>query len=406
MVNLRSILALATLTVSAAALLSGCEPKPEAALMLEGESDSNPKQIDVIPAKSAVIMNVNTSAQPAVINTKISPKPKPQKPINPPPKTSQAQLKTTPVQPITRTSSPIKRCMNMSAMEAPNEGDWYNYKIKKSHLRAVAAAGFDTIRLPIRISVHTSPNPPYTIKPKLLSRIDQIINWSSEYNLQVIVDLHHFYALNDNADKEEPRLMAIWDQLAKRYANAPPNVMFELLNEPYGSVTNVRMDAINRRLLKRIRQDNPTRWVIVGPADYGGLHGMFRINPPKDPRILQSFHYYTPFEYTHQGSTWTDPPIPMGATWGSESDKRKIASDFSKAQKWADKRNISLFVGEFGTTKNMNHTDRAKWTKFIRQQAEEKNMSWCYWGWIGEFEAWNLETDNWIWPIKDALFER
>ncbi|MGB0906404.1 MAG: cellulase family glycosylhydrolase, partial [Maricaulaceae bacterium] len=247
--------------------------------------------------------------------------------------------------------SPINRCMNMSAMEAPNEGDWYNYKIRKSHLKAVSMAGFDTIRLPVRISAHTNKFPPYQIKPALLKRMDELVTWSIEYNLNIIIDVHNFYEINDNADTEEPRLDAIWDQLATHYAAAPSNVIFEFLNEPFGDMTNKRVDILNRRILKRIRRDNPNRWVIIGGAEWGTLHGLFRSNPPKDPKTIATFHYYNPFKYTHQGSNWTNPPIPMGAKWGSDKDKKKIMKDFQDAKNWSNENNIPLFLGEFGTHK-------------------------------------------------------
>ncbi|MGB0906403.1 MAG: hypothetical protein ACPGVT_02835, partial [Maricaulaceae bacterium] len=55
------------------------------------------------------------------------------------------------------------------------------------------------------------------------------------------------------------------------------------------------------------------------------------------------------------------------------------------------------------TTKNLQAHKRGAWTRFIRQQAEQQDMAWCYWGWIGEFKAWDLKRDNWIPPIINAL---
>ena len=50
--------------------------------------------------------------------------------------------------------SPVDRCMNLGgALEAPNEGDW-GYTIRAEDLETIKAAGFDTVRLPVRWDVH------------------------------------------------------------------------------------------------------------------------------------------------------------------------------------------------------------------------------------------------------------
>lgn len=51
------------------------------------------------------------------------------------------------------------RCVNLgNALEAPNEGDW-GYRIEPAHIRAIAAAGFDGIRLPVRWDAHAGAAP-------------------------------------------------------------------------------------------------------------------------------------------------------------------------------------------------------------------------------------------------------
>lgn len=303
----------------------------------------------------------------------------------------------------TQAAMPIKRCMNMSSMEAPNEGDWYNYKIRKQDLREVANAGFDTIRMPVRVSEHTALSAPYTIDPVLLARMDEVVSWGLEYGLQVIVDVHHYVELNEDADTHEPRLEAIWDQLARHYASAPPAVIFELINEPFDDMTVKRTDALNRRLLARVRQDNPNRWVIVGSAEWGTLGGLLKSNPPKDPKIISTFHTYEPFKYTHQGAEWMDPPLPMGVTWGTKKDMDSIAKNFRKAKKWGQKHGNPILLGEFGVNDKLPTHERARWTRHVRMTAEVNDMGWCYWDMMGGFNVWDRDVEAWIKPIKNAL---
>ncbi|MEM9055484.1 MAG: cellulase family glycosylhydrolase, partial [Pseudomonadota bacterium] len=110
---------------------------------------------------------------------------------------------TKPLHPIS--VSPISRCMNLgSALEAPREGEW-GYTVRQDDLLRIKDAGFDTIRLPVRWSVHTQETAPYAIDPDLVARVDEIVGWAGEIGLNIIVNVHHYDALNEDPDRHEPR---------------------------------------------------------------------------------------------------------------------------------------------------------------------------------------------------------
>ena len=68
-------------------------------------------------------------------------------------------------------NSRLGRGMNLgNALEAPNEGDW-GMKVEEEYLKAIADAGFQTVRLPVKWSAHAMKEPPYTIDPKFLARV-------------------------------------------------------------------------------------------------------------------------------------------------------------------------------------------------------------------------------------------
>ena len=93
----------------------------------------------------------------------------------------------------------IQRCINLgNALEAPNEGDW-GFIIRQSDLETIAEAGFDTVRIPIRWSAHADTEFPYTIDRDFFARIDEVVGWALEAELQVIIDLHHYVRNHDGA---------------------------------------------------------------------------------------------------------------------------------------------------------------------------------------------------------------
>jgi endoglucanase len=295
--------------------------------------------------------------------------------------------------------------MNMGgALEANYEGEW-GYKVRRNDIKRLKRAGFDTIRLPARISAHTQWQAPYRIDPSFLARIDEIARWATAENLQIIIDVHHYVEMmeDQNTDFHEERLEAIWNQLAMYFSKWPPNLMFEFLNEPYDSMSIDRVNSINRRLLSRIRKDNPTRWVIIGGGEWGTLGGLTKSNPPKDPRVVTTFHFYEPFDFTHQGAEFVDPPRPFGPVWGAVEDYSELSKTFAEAARWRNRTGMPLLLGEFGVYKSVSLGQRAQWTRAVRQEAEKNGFGWCYWDWSTSFLAFDTDRNRWLGQILTSL---
>ena len=83
-------------------------------------------------------------------------------------------------------AAPISRCINIgSALEAPSEGEW-GYTVRQADLKRIKEAGFDTIRLPVKWSAHTTTVAPYEIDPTLLARVDEILSSAEIGDLNVV----------------------------------------------------------------------------------------------------------------------------------------------------------------------------------------------------------------------------
>ncbi|MEO0548641.1 MAG: glycoside hydrolase family 5 protein [Pseudomonadota bacterium] len=300
--------------------------------------------------------------------------------------------------------SPISRCMNLGgALESPTEeGDW-GYIVRKADLERLREAGFDTIRLPIRWSTRAGLEPPYTLEPAFLERIEEIIDWSRRAGLNIIVNVHHYEALSEDPDTHEPRLEAIWSQLALHFAGMPPNVIFETINEPYGKMTVKRTDQLNARLLEIIREFNPNRWVILGTANWGNLDALQESRPEYDPRVMLTYHDYNPFEFTHQGAFWTDPELPTGLSWGTAADVADLDERLDEVLAVQDRLRMPVFVGEFGVYEEVPVVERARWTRAMREGMEARGLSWCYWDYATTLKAYDMDAEQWLPEMYEAL---
>ena len=296
------------------------------------------------------------------------------------------------------TAFPVERCINLgAAMEAPVEGDW-GYVIQETDIAEIAAAGFDTIRLPVRFSDHWNGE---RLSTDILARTDQVIGWATAQGLNTILDLHHFWDLNADPDAHIPDLFKIWSALALHYETAPDTLIFELFNEPEGAFTTARAVSVFQDITTMIRETHPDRWIITGGGDWNNLDETLRM-PSPGHREVRTFHYYHPWEFTHQQAAYLEDPPPP-STWGSPQDRATLSANMARAAA-ADG---PVFMGEFGVYAATDTVQRLNWISAVRQAAEAEGLPWCYWGFsqgdaIG-FSAYDTGTATWEPGMLDAL---
>ena len=293
---------------------------------------------------------------------------------------------------------PVERCINLgAAMEAPVEGDW-GYTIEQNHLTRIAGAGFDTVRLPVRVSAHWDGE---RLSPQILARADQVIGWAQAQGLNVILDLHHFREMAFDPASHTGDLIKIWRSLAAHYQGAPDSLMFELFNEPEGAFTTDRAVPVFREITEMIRETHPDRWIITGGGNWNELDEMLRL-PAPGHREVHTFHYYAPWAFTHQQAAYLpDPPPPT--TWGSAEDRAQLIADMARA----GATGAPVFLGEFGVYGATDPEQRLNWIAAVRRAAEDQGLPWCYWGFsqgdVTGFSAFTPSLDAWEPGMLDAL---
>lgn len=296
---------------------------------------------------------------------------------------------------------PVARCINLgAALEAPREGDW-GYTIQEPHLTLIAEAGFDTVRLPVRFDLYWHEE---QLDPALMARVDQVIGWAEAAGLQVILDLHHFEAMNSDPAANASQLIKIWAALGRHYAGHGDGLMFELFNEPNGAFTTALAAEIYAELRRILRRDHPERWIIAGGGNWNDLSEMEHLSAPDHPRDVRTFHFYDPWPFTHQQAPYLDDPPPARG-WGSLSDHAALEAAMDQAAAAEG----PVFLGEFGVYGATAPGPRLAWIRAVREAAEARALPWCYWGFSqGEgvgFSAFNTGTNAWDPGILDALFE-
>lgn len=298
---------------------------------------------------------------------------------------------------------PVRKCINMGgALEAPKEGEW-GYTFRQRDIVAVANAGFDTVRIPIKWSAHAGTRAPYTIDPAFFARIDQVMTWALQSRLNVIINVHHYDELYTNPDVHEPRLDALWAQIAQRYQTAPANVMFEIINEPRDAFSGQRVNVAQARALSIIRQTNPTRTTILAGDAWGSIEGMDNLQLPADPFVVGTVHYYGPYEFTHQGASWLPNAPPSGRPWPKTGDLNQLRTDIGRMVNFRNRIQAPVLMGEYGVTTEVPMHLRAAWTADVTRAFDEVGMPTCYFNFAAGFGTYDLPREQWHTPLLQAL---
>jgi endoglucanase len=308
---------------------------------------------------------------------------------------------------VPRASSPFRlgRGINFgNALDVPPGGHDRGFRLRERHFDEVRAAGFGTVRLPVRWSAYAQRARPFTIAPEFFARVDRAVDQALRRDLNVVINVHHYHELNEAPGEHAARFVALWRQIARRFAERPDRLVFELLNEPRGAMTADRWNALVPAALAAVRESDPGRTVIVGSVQMNDIAALSRLELPDDERVMATVHYYAPFEFTHQGAPWVEGSQPwLGTTWGDAADLDAVRRDLTEAAGWARRRGVPLFIGEFGAYEQADAASRIRWTAFVRRQAERLGLGWAYWDFATDFGAYRLGSGTWRKPLLDAL---
>jgi len=294
-------------------------------------------------------------------------------------------------------------------------------KFTKKDLQNIKSLGCDVIRLPITLHYMTNGAPNYEIDPLFYQYLDQVIDWTEELQLNLIID-NHTIEVATSKTVEAP-LLKIWPQMARHYKDRSMLVFYEILNEP-NKLLAADWEVIQAKVVESIRVYDTKHTIVVTGADWGGIGGLIALKKLSDPNLIYSFHFYDPFLFTHQGASWTNPsladlanvPFPYDAarmpacppslkgewvenslnySYKTDGTAAKLKSTIDLAVKYATTNGVKVFCGEFGVY-NMNSIDkdRVEWYKTVPAYLTQKSIPWTMWDYQGGFGLFNKGSNE------------
>jgi len=287
----------------------------------------------------------------------------------------------------------IMRGINIgNTLEPPDEAGWNAGPLQEYYFDDYKEAGFTCIRIPVRWGPHTAESSPFEVGSAWMARIEQVVDWGLERGLYLIINGHHEEWLkNDFSQENQTRYDSIWSQIAVRFKDKSPRLMFEMINEPQG-LTIEQVDALNSRLLSIIRKSNPRRIVILSGNGWSALEDMMNAAIPDDDYLMAYWHAYNPWSFAGEGN----------GTWGNENDRHAIYEMFALAAAWSQSHNIPVMISEFGAIHACDYNSRMIHYYTYVEAAIDNNVAFMAWDDDGGFKIY--EREDRLWPeVKDIL---
>ncbi|MCJ7843124.1 cellulase family glycosylhydrolase [Lederbergia sp. NSJ-179] len=275
-----------------------------------------------------------------------------------------------------------------------DETAWGNPRVTEEFIKQIAAQDFKSIRIPVTFDQRQAEGPDYIIDADFLERLDQVVQWSLNENLYVMINIHHdswiwlSEGMQNNHDETLARYEATWEQLADHFKNYSSKLMFESINEP-------QFNGSEQEQFKYLKELNTSFHQIV--RDSGGkndvrplvLPTLFTDSEPEilaalyetivelnDPNIISTVHYY---------GFWPFSVNIDGYTHFEEDTKNDILSTFDRVHDTFVANGIPVIIGEYGLLgfdtdmQAIEQGEKLKFFEFMLHCAQEKGLTHMLW---------------------------
>ena len=301
-----------------------------------------------------------------------------------------------------QTVAPDSEGMNLSAIEwtrdvvmgwnlgnalesSGGETNWGNPKTTQAMIKAVADAGFNAIRIPVRWTEQLSDAQNMVVKDTWLARVKEIVDWALAENMYVIINTHHEAWLDRNPfyskqQENNQKLYALWTCIATYFRDYGEKLIFAGTNETTvdWSAPNTEQQTVqnsyNQTFVDAVRDTggkNYYRNLVVQTfacSPYFGLNGLTIPTDKVEERLSVEFHYYDPYEYCGSCTYyyWGEAYKDKGRILTSSTEST-ITNLFDRITNSWTKKGLGVVMGEYGVSNHYTNDD---------MQTQQENMQY------------------------------
>ena len=247
----------------------------------------------------------------------------------------------------------------------------------------------------------------YEIESQYLDNIEEIVQFGLQNGMHVIINVHHdnewVVPRAESAEETNARLRSLWTQVGEQFIAYNDSLIFETLNEPRiegipeewtGGTEDGRsfVNEFNKTAVDAIRAtggNNALRHIMIPtwaastvPETMDDLE-----IPNDDPKVIVSLHSY--FDWDFAGLAQD--------TWGTDEDRAALQAELERIhQKWIIEENRPVVLGEWGTIRDNELSQRLEYAELYARTAAELGMPTIVWDDGGMFQLLDRRSDFWI----------
>ena len=287
-------------------------------------------------------------------------------------------------------------------------------------LDAIAAWGFDFVRLPTDYRLWSVDDDPDRPDERVLALIDDVLAACKQRGIHLSLNLHRApgYVITGwesepyNLWADEPAqdaFVATWERFARRYAVvAADDLSFDLVNEPPAlglrGFTRDAHEAVIRRTVAAIRAIAPHRPLVIDGLDGGNL----AMPELADLGLTQSVRGYQPMRVSHFEAPWWPGHVGMPApAYPCDYDGRWWDRDGLREfyQPWRDleAQGVPVHVGEFGCYEKTPDDVAQGWFSDLFAVFSEFGWGFGLWEFEGPFGVVGHSRPGAVFEAKDGF---
>ena len=288
-------------------------------------------------------------------------------------------------------------------------------------IRTFADAGFGAIRVPVTWFQHMDAAG--NVSEDWMARVEEVVGYVLDAGLYCILNVHHdtgtggwLFASEPVYNSVKGRYKALWRQIATRFRDYGPRLLFEGYNELlYTSSWNAPpssaytwANSYNQDFVDAVRATgggNASRFLVVNTYaashDAEALKGFQLPKDSIDGHLIAEVHSYAPYPFAFD--------VAGDPYWGpydkkvfDEDCRKEIVSGIeSMAARFVD-NGIPCIIGEYGAADKGNESERARQAACYVSTARKYGIT-CF-HWMGLIDGADRSTCTWTNPIlKDAI---